>query len=202
MTTLVGTLTDPILKLDNNGTGPALQLDVGSGNAPLVVNTDAGTATGLSADKLDGKEPNELPGTIASTHTFHDYPGNPFQLGGLTGQTTGLTPKFVGNPATGITTTSSQRLVGAGEVPLGDTNAPTTINVDLCYQPSGGGTLTPFNGGSAGVLNSDDQFWTATSSVVPGAGTWNVGLCVTPAVGGRDADRVSYTSGWVQVVNQ
>ena len=83
MTTLVGSLTDPILKLDNNGTGPALQLDVGSGNAPLVVNTDAGTATGLSADKLDGKEPNELPGTIASTHTFHDYPGNPFQLGGL-----------------------------------------------------------------------------------------------------------------------
>src|ERR671939_547660 len=45
VTTLVGTLTDPILKLDNNGTGTALQLEVGSGNAPLVVNADAGTAT-------------------------------------------------------------------------------------------------------------------------------------------------------------
>jgi hypothetical protein len=55
MTTLVGSLTDPILKLDNNGSGPALQLDAEAGNAPLVVNADAGTATNLDADELDGK---------------------------------------------------------------------------------------------------------------------------------------------------
>lgn len=40
MTTLVGSLTDPILKLDNNGAGPALQLEAGADNAPLVVNAD------------------------------------------------------------------------------------------------------------------------------------------------------------------
>jgi len=56
MTTLVGSIANPILKLDNNGTGTALQLDVQHGNAPLVVNTDAGTATNLDADKLDGKD--------------------------------------------------------------------------------------------------------------------------------------------------
>lgn len=44
MTTLVGSLTDPILKLDNNGTGPALQLDVEPGTAPLVVNSDTEVA--------------------------------------------------------------------------------------------------------------------------------------------------------------
>jgi hypothetical protein len=58
MTTLVGTLTDPILKLDNNGTGPALQLEAGANQPPLVVNADAGTATNLKAadsEKLDGK---------------------------------------------------------------------------------------------------------------------------------------------------
>ena len=56
MTILVGSLTDPLLKLDNNGAGPALQLEAGADNAPLVVNADSGTATNLDADRLDGKE--------------------------------------------------------------------------------------------------------------------------------------------------
>lgn len=158
MTTLVGSLTAPILKLDNNGTGPALQLEVGSGNAPLVVNDEAGTATGLSADKLDGKEPDQLPGSIASTATIRGFPGIPFDLGG-TGTPGEVIPwKFVGDPATGITTTSSQRLVGSAEVPLGDPT-PTSFNYDLCYRPSGGSTITSFNGGpfqSAATLTSFD----------------------------------------------
>jgi hypothetical protein len=56
MTTLVGTLSDPILKLQNNGAGTALQLEVGANQPPLVVNADAGTATNLDADQLDGKD--------------------------------------------------------------------------------------------------------------------------------------------------
>jgi len=56
MTTLVGSIADPILKLDNNGAGPALQLEAGAGQPPLVVNADAGTATNLSSDKLDGQD--------------------------------------------------------------------------------------------------------------------------------------------------
>ena len=44
--------------------------------------------------------------------------------------------------------------------------------------------------------------YTATASVVPGAGTWDVGYCINPAVTGRDLDRVSYVNGWVQVVNE
>ena len=62
MTTLVGTLTDPILKLDNNGTGPALQLEAGANQPPLVVNADAGTATNLNADQLDGFDSTHLAG--------------------------------------------------------------------------------------------------------------------------------------------
>ena len=60
MTTLVGSLTVPILKLDNNGAGPALQLEAGAGNAPLVVNADSGKATNLGADELDGKDSGEF----------------------------------------------------------------------------------------------------------------------------------------------
>jgi hypothetical protein len=55
LTQLVGTLAMPLLKLDNNGSGPALQLEAGANRPPLVANADSGTATNLSADKLDGK---------------------------------------------------------------------------------------------------------------------------------------------------
>jgi len=55
LSALTGTLTGALLKLDNNGTGPALQLEVAENSAPLKVNAAAGTATNLSADELDGK---------------------------------------------------------------------------------------------------------------------------------------------------
>lgn len=56
VTTLAGTLADPILRLDNNGEGPALDLQVEPDGAPLTANPEAGTATGLSADELDGED--------------------------------------------------------------------------------------------------------------------------------------------------
>lgn len=60
LTQLVGTLSSPLLKIDNNGTGPALQLEAGVNQLPLVVNGDSETATNLSADKLDGKNSTEI----------------------------------------------------------------------------------------------------------------------------------------------
>jgi hypothetical protein len=42
--------------LVNKGVGPALGLKVGADQAPLTVNPEAGTATNLSADELDGKD--------------------------------------------------------------------------------------------------------------------------------------------------
>ena len=87
-------------------------------------------------------------------------------------------------------------------MPLGDPTA-TTINYDLCYRPSGGSTITPFNNGSSATLTPTDVVYTATSSVVPSAGTWDVGFCVRSAVNdSRNAERTSYVNGWVMVVNQ
>ena len=54
VTKLVGTLTDPILRLDNNGTGPALDLQVEPGHAPMTVNSSTQVAN-LNADQVDGK---------------------------------------------------------------------------------------------------------------------------------------------------
>jgi len=57
-TTLVGEIVNTArstLVLTNPNGGSALQLQVNSGQAPLKANAAAGTATGLSADELDGK---------------------------------------------------------------------------------------------------------------------------------------------------
>lgn len=57
---LVGATANTMLLIDNNGTGSALQLQVEEGKAPLTVNSSAGRATNLNADKVDGQEASEL----------------------------------------------------------------------------------------------------------------------------------------------
>ncbi len=50
-----GNIATRVSTLVNNGVGPALGLKVAADQAPLTVNPEAGTATNLSADELDGK---------------------------------------------------------------------------------------------------------------------------------------------------
>ncbi len=207
LTMLVSNADGPVLTLDTDSTGSSatplkLQTQTSS-QAPMQVNSDT-KVDNLNADKLDGMEASELQGgSIASITTINSPVGPPFNLGG-TGTPNEVIPwKFVGDPETGITTTSSQRLVGSAGMSLGDTT-PTAFNYDLCYRPSGGSTITNFSGNapSSGTLEQIDEPYTATSSVVPGAGTWDVGFCVKPAGGPRDADHVSPVNGWVMVVNE
>jgi len=59
VTRLTATVAGPALTLVNQSTdaaATALNINVGTGKAPLKVNATAGTATNLSADKLDGKD--------------------------------------------------------------------------------------------------------------------------------------------------
>lgn len=51
-----GNVATKVSTLFNKGVGPALGLKVGADQAPLRVNPEAGTATNLSADELDGKD--------------------------------------------------------------------------------------------------------------------------------------------------
>jgi hypothetical protein len=62
-----GTTSSPLLKgvenvaaatttLINSGTGPAMSMRVQPGNPPIIANPEAGTATNLSADSVDGKD--------------------------------------------------------------------------------------------------------------------------------------------------
>lgn len=57
---LVGSVTGPMLRIDNNGGGPALKLESNANRPPLVVNAAAGKAANLNADRLDGKDSGEF----------------------------------------------------------------------------------------------------------------------------------------------
>jgi hypothetical protein len=108
---------------------------------------------------------------------------------------------FVGDPAT-LTTTASQRLTGAAEVPMYSTSGLQSFSYDLCYQPSTGGTIHKFSSiASSSNANTYAEYRTiaAAASVVPGAGTWKVGFCIMNSAGSSIG--AGFVNGWVQVTN-
>lgn len=70
VTSVVGTLAPPILRLDNNGAGPALDLQVEPGQAPMTVNSDQ-RVDNLNSDRLDGKSSEEFANS-QHTHSGSD----------------------------------------------------------------------------------------------------------------------------------
>src|SRR5215203_1459810 len=62
VTSMVGSLSGPILRLDNSSSATgatALDLQVESNNPPMTVNSDK-VATNLNSDQLDGKSADNL----------------------------------------------------------------------------------------------------------------------------------------------
>jgi hypothetical protein len=55
LSTLVGSVTSPMLRVTNRGSGPALELQVRNGRPPLRVNSSARVAN-LNADRVDGRD--------------------------------------------------------------------------------------------------------------------------------------------------
>jgi len=117
---------------------------------------------------------------------------------------------FAGATAS-VTTSSKQALTGVAVGGLGLVTglASTTVALDLCYRPESGSALKNF----AGNLNyldhrvtSETRAYTAVGTVMPGAGTWRVGLCVrnADAAGNPNVAPLGnndYVNGWIQVTN-
>jgi hypothetical protein len=59
ITRLVGSASDAMLRIDNEGSGTALDLRVEPGEAPMTVDSDKKVAD-LNADKLDGKSADDF----------------------------------------------------------------------------------------------------------------------------------------------
>ena len=112
---------------------------------------------------------------------------------------------FIG-PTVTVPTTAGQRITGSAQAALG-TNFKNTaaFGYDLCYRPSGTSEpLLNFAGASnpvgAIVPKTGRYSFAATSSVVPGEGSWDVGYCVQNGSGGK-LNNNSNVTGWVMVTN-
>jgi hypothetical protein len=109
--------------------------------------------------------------------------------------------QFAGPQGT-VTTRAGERLVAAAEAPL-EVSTNQNMRYGLCYQSTApASAVINFVGGSysIGELTTQRISWSASASVVPGAGTWRVGFCVF----NYDTNTVNitgdYVNGWVQVL--
>ena len=107
--------------------------------------------------------------------------------------------QFLGTQAT-VTTTSTQRLTSAAMVPIATTGPPSTIKLDVCYQPGAGGAVNPFSGGAFSfvAITQTRVAQSVAGTLVPGAGTWKVGACAQTTTA---LDNNDFVNGYVQVTN-
>ncbi|WAS96683.1 collagen-like protein [Nannocystis punicea] len=109
---------------------------------------------------------------------------------------------FVG-PTAVIVTEAGQRLTGVATAGLahGTTLTWRRVDLDLCYQ-EGGQPLKNFSGVNF-VQPRVEQYansLTAAGTVVPGAGSWTVGMCIRNN-GVEALDDNNRVNGWVQLTN-
>jgi hypothetical protein len=111
--------------------------------------------------------------------------------------------RFVGSTAN-LTTTATQRILGAATISFSVTGTGGTVWEALCYKAAGTTQyVTPFAGGTTAsnryVLSGSGTSGTSTvtDSVVPGAGTWEVGRCLVNQA--NSVLNVTEMTGWFQV---
>ena len=132
---------------------------------------------------------------VVTIKTFAGFVGN-----SIAGSATAFV--FAG-PTTVVTTTAGQRITGSAEAPLAlASGGPETAWIDLCFQPSAGGDLLNFSGGnfSESQIGTVRFPYSAAGSIIPGAGTWNVGYCIWN-VGTLGLNNNDFVNGWVIVTN-
>jgi hypothetical protein len=110
---------------------------------------------------------------------------------------------FAGPTAT-VTTTATQSLTGAAEAPIGLAagSAAGQARIGLCYQATAGGAINVFAGLNYSIhrVVAERRAYSAAGTVVPGAGSWRVGMCVWNMAAGAISDN-DYVNGYVQVTN-
>jgi hypothetical protein len=112
---------------------------------------------------------------------------------------------FVGSTVN-IATTATQRMTGAVTSSFFLEGTGGTLYDALCYRPSGTTqALVSFAGGHSEnarslLASSASGTTTVTDTVVPGAGTWEVGRCLVNQA--NSILHVTVMTGWVQVTPQ
>jgi hypothetical protein len=111
-------------------------------------------------------------------------------------------------PTTTLKTNATQTITASGVAALGTSEQLVTseeFNLSICIRPAAGGAITVLDG------NTEDDFedviatsnripYAISMSGLPGAGTWNVGMCVDN-LNATDLDNNDYSIGTAFVSN-
>jgi hypothetical protein len=171
---------------------------------PIGPKGDTGAVGGTGPAGPEGPEGPEGPTSISSVATLSSAVGN------INPSTTSSPYQFIGSPNTRptVTTDDTQRIVGSAHANLSVLNALDDNHDDfyygLCYQKSDSATVNEFkpNAFISGELETKLKVYSASQSVVPGAGTWKVGFCVNNSQPINRIDIGNAVSGWFMVVNE
>ncbi len=120
LSALVGSASGALLRVDNDGGGPALSLEANAGRPPLTVNSAAGKATNLNADELDGKDSARFAAKAEAPGFDHQTVG----VVALTLFTQNVTQVTVTVPADGFVV-----LTGSGTLKSSHTNGRSTDSI-------------------------------------------------------------------------
>jgi hypothetical protein len=129
-----------------------------------------------------------------------------YALGGSIGTISGSSSQWIfAGPTVSVATTESQRITGVVQAPLSTSaEGQASFGYDLCYRSAGSSDpLTNVAGSnySVGEVSASDRLsFTAAGSVIPGAGTWEVGYCILNS-GSVALDNNDMVTGWVVVTN-
>jgi hypothetical protein len=110
-------------------------------------------------------------------------------------------------PTVTISTTDMQRITGSAQAPLGTSDGGSvSFGYDLCYRAAEtSDVLTNFTGSVYSIgevsASSGRLSFAVAASVIPGAGTWEVGYCILNS-GASDLNNNSNVNGWIVVTNQ
>jgi hypothetical protein len=132
-------------------------------------------------------------------------PSGVVQTGGFSGEVgtvgTGGTPTFLPQRAV-VTVGTGQRLTGSGAIELGlSSGGPigSAVGVFLCYSPDGSASnAAPLGGMARPEISTTRASVAVAGTKVPGAGQYEVGICINNDSGAMFDDNGNY-NGFVQV---
>jgi len=186
----VSNVETTVTTLINRGLGAALSLRVQPGAPPLTVNADAGTATNLSADKLDGKDSTEFLGATAKATDADRLDGrDSTDFLGATAKAAD-SDKLDGKDSTDFAragTAAAFTAVQPGSVTL--PNAGTDVVVVSKVVPAGSYAINA----KVSLQNKDDDDVANTDCALKAGGAFvNVSSLLTlgPNTGGQELDHV------------
>jgi hypothetical protein len=97
-----------------------------------------------------------------------------------TGVSANSTAFVFDGPTATVTTNSTQRITASGTIDLATSGGTASLDVAICIQPSAGGVIGELGSGVYRLVTASTTSVPISSaqSGVPGAGTWNIGMCV------------------------